>query len=421
VSSLANQLVAAEREEVARGVRLLLGNPLITARDMPAGFDLVRRRQDPIARWFDYYCGWSLVVEPRQGYVRLAKIRGDAHARTDASRPARRSRSGRGPFDRRRYTLLCVIAAEVLSTPMTTIGLLAERVVQATRAEPVLGVFDPTRRAERMAYVDVLRLLEGYGAVEVVDGVTEAYLESGEAKVLYRVDATLVMRLLSAPRGPSQLAVPVDEVAGRFDRLLTDLVREPRYGGRAGHPEHGEAIPVSDSQRNLWLRHSVFRLVFDDPVVYRDELTEAQLGYLTSPTGRKLLRDAARHAGFEVEERAEGYLLVDVDGLATDGKFPDDAGTARVAALVLLDVIVAADGGVALEQLGNHASALLDRAPRWAMAYRSEGGADRLVSDALAVLGEFGLVRRAGGLVHALPAAARYAVATLATSGGESE
>jgi uncharacterized protein (TIGR02678 family) len=417
VSSLANQLVAAEREEVARGIRLLLGSPLVTARDSPAGFDLVRRRQDQIARWFDYYCGWSVVVEPRQGYARLAKVRADPHGLRDASRPARRLRAGRGAFDRRRYTLLCVTAAELLSTPMTTIGLLADRVVQATRAEPVLGVFDATRRAERMAFVDVLRLLESYGAVEAVDGTTEAYLESDEAKVLYRVDATLVMRLLAAPRGPSQLGVPVAEVAGRFDELLAGMVREPRYGGRSD--QDGESVPVSETQRNLWLRHSVFRRLFDDPVVYRDEFTDAQLGYLGSPTGRKLLRDAARHAGFELEERAEGQLLVDVEGLATDGRFPDDSGTAKVAALVLLDVIMTADCGLTLEQLGNHAARLLDRSPRWAMAYRSEGGAERLVADALAVLTDFGLVRRTGGLLFPLPAAARYAVATVKT--GEAE
>jgi len=418
VSNLANQLVAAEREEVARGIRLLLNSPLITAHDAAAGFDLVRRRQDQIARWFDYYCGWSLVVEPRQGYARLAKVRADSRGLSDASRPARRLRSGRGPFDRRRYTLLCVTAAELLSTPMTTIGLIADRVMQATRAEPALGVFDTTKRAERLAFVDVLRLLESYGAVEAVDGTTEAYLESDQAKVLYRVDATLVMRLLAAPRGPSQLPTSVAEVTGGFDELLTGLVREPRYGGRAD--QDGESVPVSDAQRNLWLRHSVFRRLFDDPVVYRDDLTEAQLGYLSSPTGRKLLRDAARHAGFEVEERAEGYLLVDADGLATDSRFPDDSGTAKVAALMLLDVIVAAVGGLTLEQLDNHTALLLERSPRWAMAYRSEDGTERLVADALGVLTDFGLVRSAGGLVFPLAAAARYAIASVKSSGGAS-
>ena len=67
MSTLANQLAAAEREEVTRAVRLLLARPLLTEASDPAGFELVRRRREPLAQWFDYTCGWSLVVEPRRG------------------------------------------------------------------------------------------------------------------------------------------------------------------------------------------------------------------------------------------------------------------------------------------------------------------------------------------------------------------
>ena len=48
MSQLANQLVIAEREEVARGIRMLLGRPLIAERASPEAFDLVRRRREPI-------------------------------------------------------------------------------------------------------------------------------------------------------------------------------------------------------------------------------------------------------------------------------------------------------------------------------------------------------------------------------------
>ena len=91
VSNLSNQLVITEREELARGIRLLLASPLISERASPEGFDLVRRRREPIRQWFEYYCGWSLIVEPRLGYARLIKVR----AAADPSRPARRTRSGR--------------------------------------------------------------------------------------------------------------------------------------------------------------------------------------------------------------------------------------------------------------------------------------------------------------------------------------
>ncbi|MGP3999649.1 TIGR02678 family protein [Streptomyces sp. 8N706] len=425
MSNLANQLVVAEREDVARSIKALLRRPLITERSDPDTFDVVRRRREPLTKWFDYHCGWPLIVEPRLGYARLLKV---GHT-TDASRPARRPRVGEAPFDRRRYTLLCVVTAELLSVPVITIGLLADRVVRATSTDRALPAFDPASRTERMAYVDALRLLESYGALEVVDGSTESYVDAGDAKVLYRVDATLLMRLPAAPNSPSRLAVPAEEVPYRFEELLGELARERRYGDMTGDPpagleagagagdppacpEAGTGDPpaVSDPRRNLWLRHSVLRRLFDDPVLYREDLSDGELAYLTSPTGRQVMRRAAEQAGFVLEERAEGLLLVDPDALATDGMFPDDSGAAKVAALLLLDPIAASPGGSTPEQLHAEVRELLSRFPRWAKAYASHEGVARLVADAVSVLCDFGLARRAGGRVTARPAAARYRV-----------
>lgn len=402
MSGLANQLVVLEREEVARGVRLLLARPLLTERVAPEEFDLVRRRREPITLWFEYYCGWQLLVEPRLGYARLFKVR----VATDPTRPARRLRSGRPPFDRRRYVLLCVVAAELLTVPVTTIGMLADRLVAATATDLVLATFEPAMRAERRAFVDVLRLLESYGVLEVVDGSTDAYVDAPTAKVLYQVDGTLLVRLLAAPVGPSRLAVPVEEVPLRAEELMHAASRERRYG------DMEDGRPVSSTQRNLWLRHAVFRRLVDDPVLYFDDLTADERGYLASPSGRQLLRRAAADAGFVAEERAEGVLFVDPDGIATDGRFPDDVAVARVAGLFLLDRL----GSVtAVEQLHSVAVELFDRFPRWATQYRQEGGAAQLVTDALTVLAGHGLVRVSAGLVHPLPASARYTVGDVRT------
>jgi uncharacterized protein (TIGR02678 family) len=412
VSTLSNQLAILEREEVARGIRLLLASPLISSRTAGDMFDLVRRRREPIRRWFDYYCGWALIVEPRLGYARLVKIR----PATDPSRPARRARSGRAPFDRRRYVLLCLVAAELLAVPFTTISLLADRISRASAADPVVASFDSASRAERMAFVDVLRLLESYGVVEVVDGSTEAFVDTAAAKVLYRVDATLLLRLLAAPAGPSQLAVPAEEVPVRFDELLGQVLLERRYGRTA--EDGSDAVPASETQRNLWLRHSVFRRLIDDPVLYLDSLSAEERAYLTSPTGRRLLRDAADQGGFILEDRADGMMFIDPDALATDSRFPDDASTAKVAALLLLDSL---SGPSATEQLEITAAGLLDRFPRWARTYRATAGCQQLVHDALAVLTGFGLVRVSGGLVFPLPAAARYAVGPVRAAGLDAE
>ena len=395
---------------MARGIRVLLAHPLVTAAGRPDDFDLVRRRRQPIARWFEEHCGWRLHVEPRAGYARLDKIR-----EPDPTRPARRLRSSRAPFDRRRYTLLCVVAAELLSGPVTTIGLLADRVVQATAADPALPAFDTASRAERMAYVDALRLLEHHGVLRAVDGTSESFVDRADAKVLYRVDTTLLLRLLSAPVPPSRLDWPAD-----FDRWLAALLHEGRYGDAA---ERGgstaRASTATPAQRELWLRHSIVRRLVDDPVVYRADLTLAQRRYLASPEGLRQVRLACEHAGFELEERAEGLMAVDPDAVATDGRFPDDAGNAKIAALLLLETITAAgSAGLAPEQLRLAAQRLLDRFPSWAKAYRSGDGARRLAEDALAVLRAFGLVAApgAGGGAAAGPGAGAGAGSTAAAA-----
>ncbi|MFI7697264.1 TIGR02678 family protein [Nonomuraea sp. NPDC049655] len=398
MSSLANQLVRAEKEEIARAIRTLLARPFLTADDEPAAFAVIRKRREPLTRWFDYFCGWRLVVEPREGYARLVK----AGSRPTATRPARR-RAGGPPFDRRRYTLLCLCAAELLAAPVTTIGMLAGRVARAAAVETGVPPFDPVSADERAAFVDALELLERHGAITPTDGTTDAYLGDEEAKVLYRVDTTRVIRLLAAPVPPSRLpgaaGDPAAPTVAPTVAPIAALTVEARYGGDE----------PTETQRALWARHSVIRRLLDEPVVYRDELTPVQAAYAASLTGRGMIRRAAEEAGFVLEERAEGLLLVDTEATATDTRFPDDGGPAKVAALLLLDLLVTA-GPLPAGRLDEEAAELLRRFPQWARAYQSDGGAPRLAADALEVLAMFGLARRTGDRVAALPAGARYRV-----------
>lgn len=408
MSTLTNQLVIAERADVARGIRALLATPLLTERSSPEVFELIRRRRDPIKKWFEHYCGWTLHVESRVGYARLVKVR----LATDPTRPARRSGSGRPAFDRRRYVLLCIVAAELLAVPVTTIGLLADRVQDAMASDPDLVAFDSSSRRERVAFADAVRLLESCRAVEVIDGATESYVDSADAKVLYRVDATLVMRLLASPVGASQLEVPTDELRASPTRALARLVVEQRYGAAA---DPGTSESMSPVQRNLWLRHSVFRKLVDDPVVYFDDLSPEERGYLGSITGRQLMRNAADEAGFTLEERAEGVMLVDPDGLATDERLPGE-GAVKTASLLLLDALARAGGVLAVEQLHVAMTGVLEANRSWAKAYQGDVGVRDLVAEALLILESFGLVAAGHVSVRLLPAAARYRVGAPRTS-----
>ena len=100
-------------------------------------------------------------------------------------------------------------------------------------------------------------------------------------------------------------------------------------------------------------------------------------------------------------------MAEEVGRLRLIGRAQSHERLAKVAALLLLDSM---DGPTAVEQLRLTADRLLDRFPRWAKSYRGEDGPGQLVTDALAVLTAFGLVRSASGVATPLPAAARYTV-----------
>jgi uncharacterized protein (TIGR02678 family) len=392
VSELAERMHLDREAAMSRAIRALLATPLLTAENDRDGFELVRRHRQALIDWFDANCGWRLEVEPRQGYARLFKV----SDRPDPSRPPRRQRSTHAAFDRRRYTLLCVVAAELLPSLATTIGILADRVTQATGVDPAISAFDSARFEDRRAYVDAIKLLESLGVLSAIDGSTESFVDHPEAKILYRVDSVRLTRLLAAPQAPSRLEEPD----------LSALASEPRYGSAMDAD-----ADVAENQRNLWLRHSITRRVLDDPVVYYDELTAAQHAYLGTLTGRRLVRQAAQVAGFALEERAEGMLAVDPDSLATDQSFPAEGSVARQTALLLLDVLLgAAPEPIAVQSLVDHVAVRLEAHPDWARTYQSEGGADRLAREALDVLLVFHLAVVEDAAVRALPAAARYAV-----------
>jgi uncharacterized protein (TIGR02678 family) len=384
VTDLRSELDRQRGTERAQAIRALLAKPLLTRAADPDDFFLVARHAAELVPWFGTHTGWRLSIEARQGYARLAKV----SARPDGTRPARRLRGNRDPFDRRRYALFCMLAAELLPGHVTTIGILAGLLTQATAVEASIPTFDSASREDRRAYVDALMLLERFGVLTATDGSTDAYLERADAKVLYRVDATRLARLLAAPQSPSRLAGPD----------LSALVDEPQYEGTEDR-----------------LRHAVIRRLLDDPVVYFDELSEAERAYATGLTGRQLIRVAIAEAGLQLEERAEGMLAIDPDAVATDERFPAENSVPAQSALLLLDTILAAHPSpVSPDALAEQLAARFAEQPAWARTYRSDGGAQRLLTEAVAVLERFGLVRTTDDGIGARPAAARYADAPAA-------
>ncbi len=393
----------AERSEA---VRRLLAQPLLAAGSDPGAFRLVVRHSTWLADYFEQTCGWALAVDVASGFARLAK----RPAVVDPTRPLRRTRGERLPFDRRRYQLLCLVCAELVRHPVTTVGMLAG----AVTADAGL---DTSRQAERTAFVDALRALIGWGALEVSAGELDAYVGSDRANALLSADTARLHRLLVPATAPSALpdTLGTDDAV---DRLLD----EPRYGTGAGEEPGAE---MGEEARNRWARHRLGRRVLDDPVVNVEDLGEVEAAYLASISGRRWLRDRAAEAGLQLEERADGILAVDPEAIATDVAFPAPAGNAHQLALLLADRLVPIDpdGSRRLAHLtaGELRSAVqdvLDRFPGWARGQREERGPEGLARQAVDLLVGLGLARRDDeGGVHARPALARYRSAPAVVSG----
>lgn len=388
--------------ERSHAIRLLLRWPLVDATDDPDRFRSVARHAAWLTDWFETTCGWTLTVDLVAGYARLAK----RSALVDESRPLRRARGSAAAFDRRRYQLLCLVCAELVRHPVTTVGLLA-------RAVAADAGLDSSRHGERAAFVDALRALIGWGALRATAGDVDAYVGSEAGNAILTADTARLHHLLVSAVAPSALPSDLDGEAA-----AARLLAEPRYGHGSDTDAAEGAAAGADEARNRWARHRLARRLLDDPVVHVDELTHVERDYLTSIGGRRWLRDRVAEAGFELEERAEGLMAVDPDGIATDRHFPAPVGNAHQLALLLADRLVTADA-VGRRRLGHLSAGQVDAAiesvfarfPAWAKGRRDEGGPARLGREALDLLASFGLVRMGpDGSVEARPALARYRV-----------
>lgn len=369
-------------------LRRLLVRPLLLADGEPETFrDLVEERA-ALADWLAERTGWRLQVDAAQGVARLHKV----PAVPDPTRPARRDPS-RPPFDRRRYLLFAhALAALDALGAQTTLRRLAEELAHRM-VEEGAPPFDAEDRAERTALVDVLRLLEGLGALSLRDGDAERYAQARDSDALYDVRSRVLGQLVSAPVPPA--------LAGSPDRL----------GDEAGYPD-------SEEGRIQRARHQVFRRLLDDPVVYLDDLAPSEQDYLEHAAGH-VYQELRRWAGLEVERRREGLAAVDPRGEVTDERFPEGSSTARHAALLVVEWLAdrrRASGAAevphaaCVERIAALHAGYAERCG-WSKQYQGgQPGIERLAADALRLLAAFGLLRRRGEAWELRPALARFAL-----------
>ncbi|MFB4197616.1 TIGR02678 family protein [Streptomyces carpaticus] len=395
--------LAAQREaDLRRAVRALLRRPLLRAggRDNEE-FRLVRQHAGTLRTWFERNTGWALLVDA--GTARLRRLPGRD---TDPTHPALDPRT-RLPFTRRRYVLLCLCLAVLeRADQQLALGRLAEEAVVAAGAPELAAsgiTFTLADRDEKADLVAVVRLLLEWGVLARVAGDEEAFVK-GAGDVLYDVDRRVLAGLLVSRRGPSTVRdtdLPGTTTRDRFEGRLAALTAEP--------------LPDSDELRNRSLRHTLTRRLLDDPVLYADELTDAEAAYLSSQRGA-LTRRITEFTGLVAEVRAEGIAMVDPDDELTDLRMPE-TGTEGHVTLLVAEYLAGRDGAlVPLARLHRLIRGWAqEHSGFWRKAATEPGAEEQLAITAVHRLVALGLLHRVetpdgAPAVRARPALGRYRV-----------
>ncbi|MEV8394544.1 MULTISPECIES: TIGR02678 family protein [unclassified Streptomyces] len=385
---LAEVLEGQHAAELRHAARALLKTPLMLARGAHTDeYRLVRRHATELRDWFDRNTGWPLQADTEA--VRLRKIPGTP---VDATHPARETSRAAAPFTRRRYVLFCLaLAALERGEAQIALGRLAEQVV-LDASDPQLvaaGVeFTLERREERLDLAVVVRLLLRLGVLRRVAGDEEAYV-SGAGDALYDVERRVLAGLLATRRGPSLVR------AGGFEERITELA--------------AETAMESDELRFRAIRHRLTRRLLDDPVLYYDELSDAELAYLTRQRAFIVAR-ITELTGLVAEVRAEGIAMVDPLDELTDVRMPEQ-GTHGHITLLLAEHLAVAGGPVGLAELQRRVRELAEEhGGFWSKSAKEPGSEPELAEQAVAKLAALGLVTRTPEGVVPRPALARYAV-----------
>ncbi|RYV50855.1 TIGR02678 family protein [Pengzhenrongella frigida] len=394
---IATVLEERDRDEQIRAARALLGSPLLRADSDPEAFRLARRHSDHLRRWFEQNTGWRLVVDAR--VVRLLKapsLSGPASLAIAGSHSAR-ARRGDPPFTRRRYVLLCLALASLeRSDPQVSLGRLAENVVLLSRQTPLEGVeFALATRDERSDLAAAIRLLLGLGVLTRVAGDEESFVQSG-GDALYDVDRRVLSRLLVVRHGPSVIVNTPGFDSGELEisQLEGALFAEPPA--------------FTDDETNRRVRHALTSRLLEDPVVYYDELDEAERVYLTRQRAA-ITRRITEFTGLTAEMRAEGIAMVDPLDQLTDLRMPE-SGTDGHATLLIAEHL-AGSGSTEIEQLRHLVRKLAgEYSTYWRRTAQQPGAENAIVADAVGRLAGLGLVRIAGTTVTPRPALHRFSI-----------
>jgi uncharacterized protein (TIGR02678 family) len=387
--------IAAERRRALRG---LLRNPLLPASGETAKeYVLVRRHSAWLKYWLAKFPAWDLCVDKE--VARLRKTSPDA----GETRPAIDATSG-SAFSRRRYALLCLaLAALEKSETQTTLGKIAETIVEFVAADRELQtaglVFDISNYDQRRDLVHAVRLLLQFGLLRRIDGDERHFLNrTGSSDALYQINRPVLAVMLSLSESPSALEA-VAKATMKTAPRPADLIEEP--------------APANEEERNRRIRARLVRILLDEPVLYFSDLSNEEQVYLQRQRGY-LLRQIREATGLVGEVRREGIAMVDGAGDLTDIKLPEEGTDGHVglllAAWLAEQLRNSPESPVPITAIEQHLKDLIQtHGSRWRKAVNEPGAEAQLAEDALGRLRGLRLIQVTADGVVPLAALGRYA------------
>lgn len=277
----------------------LLATPVVNRRSHPELWPLVWRHRATLIDWFANRLAYRLVVTDLSARLFRLPIAGRVTAPARYAQPARR------------VLVLAILAAAAAEDAgdLTTTQELSDRVRGLTRHPEVeLAPYDPDRFAERLLFVKATELLQATGALWPA-GRHDAERRESWAHQTDRIGGALEVRrdLLLRMVDPASLTAALNE----------------------GPPGAGEEASA---------RFAVMRRLIELPVCLREDLTEAERGYLANQQ-RRLVGWCEEMTGWVAEQRAEGIALIVAEENSTDLPFPR-LRALDFLALILLDELL---------------------------------------------------------------------------------
>jgi uncharacterized protein (TIGR02678 family) len=218
------------------------------------------------------------------------------------TRPAHRPDSS--AFTPATYTHLALLCAALLAPGTGEQTLISVLIDQVRSDAATIGLQIGDTLPERRALVTAIGRLIEWGVLAETDGTATGWGERRDEALLTIHRAAL----------PHLLARPLSGVA------------------------HPDELLAADSQVADQPRRSLRRKLVENPLVRREDLTDAERDVLSRERS-ELTRVLADSFGLTVEVRAEGALAYDGAGGLTDVAFPG-SGTVRQAALLLLAELI---------------------------------------------------------------------------------